>query len=210
MAVGPNDNIRVIIRTIGTGETLYANTYYTKLIGGASIPDSQCLQEMEDWASSFMTALNGAIDSEVDLGDCQVDLVEVTGVYDPDPELNTAKVVTVRPVGYISPSFNPGQTGEEYDAVSTGSVIFKCFTPGPKPRKSISGFTEGQFIQKILSNNALSALTTYALNVLAGPSFSYFVGTMSLVSAIFEAFDGTFTIKNTGGTMVTRKIGRGS
>jgi hypothetical protein len=91
----------------------------------------------------------------------------------------------------------------------TGSVIFKCNTPGPKPRKSISGFAEGQIIQKIFSNNAMAALTAFAINMLAGPSFDYIVGTMSLVSAIFEAFDGTFTIKNSGGHMVTRKIGRG-
>lgn len=210
MAVSPSDNIRMIIRTIGSGETLYANTYYAKIVGGPSIPDSQVLDDMEDWASNFLIAIQGQMDSELDLGDCQVDLVEVTGVYDPDPELNTAKVEVVRPLGYITPSFSPAVGGEEIDGISTASIIFKCFTPGPKPRKSISGFTEQSVIQKVFSNPAMMALTSYAINVLAGPSLSYFVGTMSLVSAIFEAFDGTFTIKNTGGTMVTRKIGRGS
>jgi hypothetical protein len=210
MAVGPSDNIRVILRLVGTGETLYANTYYCKLVGGASIPESQVLSDMEDWATSMLGHLDGVMDSEIDLGDCQVDLVEVEGVYNPDPELNTAKVSVVRPIGYISPAFSPVQVGEELDGISTGSVVVKCFTPGPKPRKSISGFTEALVSQKILSNAVLSALTSFAISWLAGPSFSYFVGTMSLVSAIFEAFDGTFTIKNTGGTQVTRKIGRGS
>lgn len=210
MAVGPADNIRMILRTVGTGETLYANTYYLKRVGGPSVPDEDVLQDCEDWASLLLSACAPQIDSEVDLSDCQVDLVEVDGVYNPDPELNTAKVKVVRPLGYITPSFSPSGSGEEYDGVVTGSVVPKCFTIGPKPRKSISGFTENHWVQKILSNAALSGLATFAIRWMAGPSFDYFVGTMSLVSAIFEAFDGSFTIKNTGGTMVTRKIGRGS
>lgn len=210
MAVGPADNIRMILRYVGTGETLYANTYYLKRVGGASVPDSEVLSDCEDWASLINSSFSSSWDSELSLSDCQVDLVEVEGVYNPDPELNTAKVTVVRPLGYISPSFAPASTGEEYDGIATGTIAFKCFTPGPKPRKSFSGFTEGQWVQKVLSNAALSALTTAAIRILAGPSFSYFVGTMSLVSGIFEAFDGSFTVKNTGGTMVTRKIGRGS
>lgn len=210
MAVGPTDNIRVILRMVGTGETLYANTYYLKRVGGPSVPDSQVLDDCEDWATDMLQALQPVLDNEIDLGDCQVDLVVVDGVYNPDPEVNTAKVKVVRPLGYISPSFIPTGTGEEIDGISTGSVVPKCFTPGPRPRKSISGFTEAHVAQKILANTALSALTTFAIRWLAGPSFDYFIGTMSLVSAIFEAFDGSFTIKNSGGTMVTRKIGRGA
>jgi hypothetical protein len=210
MPVGPADNIRVITRVVGTGETLYANTYYCKRTGGASVPDSEVLQDMEDWMTNLFLALNPSLDAELDLGDCQVDLVEVDGVYNPDPELNTAKVKVVRSLGYISPGFAPAASGEEYDGICTGVVTPKCFTIGPRPRKSISGFVENGILQKLFTNGPLGALTTFAIRWLAGPSFSYFVGTMSLVSAIFEAFDGTFTIDNTGGTQVTRKIGRGS
>lgn len=215
MAVGPNDNVRMIIRMVGSGETLYANTYYTKILAGPSISDSQALADLEDWATDLLAAIASQWDSEIDLSDCQVDLVEVTGVYNPDPELNTAKVSVVRPLGFISPAFTPTANAEEYDGVVTATVTPKCFTPGPKPRKSLSGFTEVAVVQKVFNNFLMGVLTTFAIRWMGGPSMSgatapWIVGTMSLVSAIFEAFDGTFTIKNTGGTQVTRKIGRGS
>lgn len=210
MAVGPDDNIRAIFRCVGTGDTLYANTFYLKRVGGASVPDSQVLDDVEDWFGFMYSALAGILDNEIDLSDCQVDLVEVEGIYNPDPDLNEAKVKVVRPLGYITPPFSPGNTNEEYDGIVTATITPKCFTPGPRPRKSISGLTEGVWVQKVISNAGLAALATFGLRWMTGPSFDYFVGTMSLVSAIFEAFDGSFTVKNTGGTMVTRKIGRGS
>jgi hypothetical protein len=210
MAVGPADNIRTIVRTVGVGETLYANTFYSKIVGGPSISDAVALQDQEDWMTSILTPLFSSIDTQVGLGVCQVDLVEVTGVYNPDPELNTAKVVVVRPLGFIAPAWNPVNNGEEIDGISTMSIVAKCFIPGPRPRKSVSGFVESVVLQKIFINAALAAATSYAINWLAGPSFSYFAGVMSLKAGIFQALDGSFSIKNSGGTMTTRKIGRGS
>lgn len=210
MAVGPADNIRMILRTVGTGETLYANTYYLKRVGGPSVDDSVVLADCEDWATDLFAALQSQLDTELDLSVCQVDLVEVEGIYDPGPPPVYGKVTTVRPLGFIVPAFSPAASGEETDGIVTAVVTPKCFTVGPRPRKSISGFTEQSWIQKILSNPALSALAVFGIRWMAGPSFDYLVGTMSLVTGIFEAFDGSFTIDNTGGTMVTRKIGRGS
>jgi hypothetical protein len=215
MAVSPGEAVRTILRTVGTGETLYANTYYCELLGGPSVSDTDVLTDMEDWATLLFASLQSALDSDLDLSVCQVDVVEVTGTYDPDPALNTAKVDVVRPLGFITPTFSPGASGEEIDGISTMSIVPGILSPGHRSRKSISGFTENQVSQKIFTNGALSAGATFAINWTIGPSQSgspnpWFAGVLSLKDGEMHGYDGTFTIKNYGGNMVTRKIGRGS
>lgn len=215
MAVSAGETVRMILRMVGTGETLYANTYYVGLLGGPSVADTTVLTELEDWATLLLDNLEGVLDSEIDLSVCQVDVVEVTGVYNPDPDLNTAKVSTVRPLGFITPSFSPSASGEELDGVSTMSIVPGILTPGHRSRKSISGFVEGGVTQKIFNNGPLAAGATFAINWTVGPSQSgatspWYSGTLSLKDGELHGFDGTFTIKNYGGHQVTRKIGRGS
>lgn len=215
MAVSAGEVVRMILRTVGAGETLYANTFYVGLLGGPSVPDTTVITELEDWATLLLGSIASAIVNDVNLSVCQLDVVEVQGVYNPDPELNTAKVAVVRPLGFITPTFAPSATGEEIDGISTMSIVPGILTPGHRSRKSISGFSENGVIEKIFTNGPLAAGATYAINWTVGPSQSgatspWYSGTLSLKDGELHGYDGTFTIKNYGGHMVTRKVGRGA
>lgn len=216
MTVQFDEVVRTIVRQVGNNGQLYANTFYTQCKEASGVADSTVLAELEDWIEAVFGSINGKVDAGVSFGDCSVDVVEVTGVYDPDPALNTAKVTVVRPVGFITPGIANGATGEEYSGVDTITIIPATNVSKTRARKSLSGFTEAFVDQQLLINALLSDAIFFGVQWVLGPSglpgivSEWLAGTLSLRLDLFAAFTGTFTITNVPGTQVTRKIGRGA
>lgn len=216
MEVEPDEVVRMITRIIGVNDTMYANTFYAQNRETVGISDDDVQQNFQDWANALFGALNGKIDSQNAWGSCQLDVVEVTGVYNSNPELNTAKVTVVRPIGFIAPTVTFGAAGEEYTGIATMSIIPQTNVARARARKSLSGFTEAYYTQGVVDNALLTSGVLFGLRWVQGPSglaevtFEWGAGTLSLRLGVFAGFTGTYTVNAIPGTMITRKIGRGA
>jgi hypothetical protein len=215
MEVEPDEIVRIITRLIGPNETMYANTFYAQNRETVGIADAQVLADMDDWLDILFDQIEPSMDNQVIEQEAQVDVVEVQGVYNPDPEINTAHVAVVRPVGFINGFYVGGAVGEEYSGVMTGAITPATNVARTRARKSISGFTETNVIQGLFDNALFTRLINFGAFWVSGPTSAgvandWGAGTLSLRLGIFAGFTGSFTVTNVPGTMVTRKIGRGA
>lgn len=211
----PDEVVRVITRLVGPNNTLYANTFYAQNREVTGIDDADAIDDMETWIETLFGEIEPSLDSSVIEQEAQVDLVEVVGVYNPDPEVNTAKVSVVRPMGFFNGFFTGGNAGEEMPGVVTATIIPQTNVARVRARKSFSGWAEGQITEGLFTNTTLSRLAACGARWVMGPTGAgaprdWGGGTLSLRLGIFAGFTGTFTVTNIPGTMVTRKIGRGA
>lgn len=216
MEVEPDEVVRLITRIIGVNNTMYANTFYAQNRETIGIADGDVQNDFQEWANRMFGFINGKIDSQNSWGECQLDVVEVDGDYNPLPNLNTAKVKVVRPVGFIAPTVVFGGAGEEYTGIATVTITPVTNVARTRSRKSLSGFTETYAIQGIWDNALIANALAFGAAWVQGPTGDpdvtnqWGAGTLSLRLGIFAGYTGGFTVAASPGTMVTRKIGRGS
>lgn len=212
MAIG--DVLRTTFRLITTHNVLIENTFFSQITGIVEPTDAEILSSHEDWMEQIYAYLAPWMDNSLGQGSHQVDVVELAGVYNPNPVLNTSKVVTVRNVGYINPAFNPTQAGEQYNAIATGVATAKTATPGVRGRKGFGGFTEGGLAEGVFNGSNLTALANAAVEWIQGPpaiDLSIFAsGVLSHSLGEFAPFTGSGSVTNNPGTAIRRRIGRGS
>lgn len=215
MSVPVGSTLRTAIRLITAAGVLIENDFFST-VGGLGVPsDSEVLSQHENWMEQIYTYLQGFMSATLAQGTHQVDVVELEGVYNPDPELNTSKVVTVANVGFITPGFNFTATGEAYSAIVTGAATANTAVPGVRGRKSFGGFSEAYLgANGVIVGTLLTALANATAEWLQGPpaggSSTYAAGVLSHSLGEFAPFNGTGAVTNNPGTAVRRRIGRGS
>lgn len=212
MAVENGDVIRVTMRYNIVGGQLMENIYYCQFEAPAPAQDGAALGVMTDWMEAIHAGLNPLMDSNITLGQCDCDIVHLEGVYDPDPELNTSKVVVDRHLGVISPAFSPSQVGDQYANVVAAVGVAKTRFPKIRGRKAFGGLSEFIVGEGVLTAGGLSNLAAAVAAWIGGLGLLsvYHEGVLSHSRGEFVRFSGTGSATNNPGTSRRRRIGRGT
>lgn len=213
MAVNLGDNLRVTVRYVVAGAKIISNHYFAQYIGLGSLSDIDARDRLQEWIEYIHAPLEDLMDTSVAMSVCQVDEVAVVGVYDPDPELNDAKVETVRTLGTFTPAFAPFWAGEQYATQIAVVGVANTSLPKIRGRKSFGGLAEGTIGEAVLQGPGLTKLAQAVTEWIGGPSFHdvgtfWLAGVMSLREGEFVPFDGTGAVTNILGNQVKRKLRR--
>lgn len=212
MAVENGDVIRVTMRYNIAGGQRMENVYYCRFESPVPAQDGAALGLMEDWMESIHTGLNPLMDSNITLGQCDCDIVHLEGVYDPDPKINTSKIVVDRHLGTITPAFSPSQSGDQYANVVAAVGVAKTTFPKVHGRKAFGGLSEFVVGEGVLTAGGLSNLATAVAAWIGGMGLLpfYHEGVLSHSKGEFVPFNGTGSVTNNPGTNRRRRIGRGT
>lgn len=212
MTIENGDVMRVTMRYNIAGGVGAENVYYAVWNSIVPIADSVGLTHCTDWMASIHNEFEFFCDTNVTLGVCAVDLVGLEGVYNPDPELNTSKVVVLRNVGTITPDFTPVNNSQQNPAAVAGSITAFTGFPKIKGRKSITGTTIAGIVEGVFNSGTLARLAAMTVKWLAGaPGVTFMVpGILSHKMGEFVEFNGTGSATNNPGSSDRRKIGVGS
>jgi len=211
----PGDKLRIKVGfTYSLGDHI-ENLYYLQLAGALEASDSDVLQDCENWTNHMIAALDNIMTNSFSVNFAQVDQVGWDGVYNTDPELNTAKIVTVRNIGSFAPAFTPAGTSEAYVLSAPATVSLRTEQPKSRGRKAIGGFGEAGVSGGLLTNPVVTQLVLFALSYYFGPAIiaplhPWLSGVISMKDGSFLPFTGINLISNILGIRDSRKIGRGS
>ena len=213
MAVNLGDNLRVVVRFGIIGARVIANHFFSQYIGIASLSDATAVSKLSDWMGDVYGPIEDVMDSGISLGLCQVDEVGVTGVYDPDPAVNDAKVVVIRTLGTFTFGFTPAAAGDQYAPQIAAVGVCNTALPKVRGRKSFGGLSETAAAEGVLNATGLTKLGTTTTEWLGGPSFhdvgtDWLAGVMSLREGDFVPFNGVGSVTNIMGNQVRRKLRR--
>lgn len=213
MAVTLGDNLRVTVRFVVAGAKVISNHFFTQYIGLGVISDSEAIAKLEDWVQEIYDPIGDMMDSSISIGVCQVDEVAVEGVYDPDPEVNDAKVVTVRSLGTFVPAIDLLSSGDQYATQIALVGVANTDQTKVRGRKSFGGITEQWIGEAVLMATGLTKLAAGVTEWIGGPSYhdvgtEWLAGIMSQREGDFVPFNGTGSVSNILGNQVRRKMRR--
>ena len=158
MAILFDETVRVVMRYVAAGGSGLENTYFCRCTSAIGVDESAALTVISDWMEDIHDRIQNVMDNNISLGLCNVDVVELQGTYDPDPNINTSKVVTVRNVGFITPGFAPGASGDQYATFVAAVGYADTAIPGVQGRKSWGGLAEGIVGEAVLNSTCLARL----------------------------------------------------
>ena len=180
MTVADGDVLRVVASFLWTDGNVNQNVFNCEVSGGGGpYPDSDVLDDMEDWLDGMYLPLVGNLSDEIDGNEVIVYKWDSVGL-DWDE------------VGSQSWTFNPSSINEQLPRGVAGLVRLWSADPDVQGKKYIPGLTEAGLTDGLFSAGTITQLLLFALDwytgfVGGGSGATFTPGIWSVVGSIFKA-----------------------